>query len=372
MVTNEINSTTYTALDFAENGKYIVGIGGPPDYNLVYWLWEKTRLIGTAIIGHEVCQIKISPSDSNRIALCAPGIIKVYKFEENQLQLEPKSLAKVNEFFEFISIAWVNETRMLLGTAKGQIIVWEDGNLVRDIMDPSMSLSLHTMKNFKKEGDRLSPIENIVIHPTGFICSYGPGTLKNFEITSTGYLFHKDMKIFIEDKTLQYGILDEQKILDVTLSPAGDVVAVVTDKMQIFSAKLRDLRKSKDEYYKMKPLFYFLHSSGITGADVCVRKPLVVTCAGDRAIRIWNFYNRDCEIWKKFAEEPHSVAIHPSGLYLLVGFTDKLKMMHILNDDLKTVRELAIRGCREVRFSHGGHLFAAANGAIIQVQFLSK
>lgn len=368
LVTNEINSATYTAVDFSDNGKYIVGVGGPPDYNLVYWLWEKTKLLGTLIIGHEIRQIKISPKDSNRIAMCAPGIIKVFKLEENQFKLEQKSLAKVNEFFEFVSLAWVNEFRMLLGTAKGQVILWEDGNLIRNIMDPGTSLSLHTLKISKKLSETAIPIDKIVIHPSGFICTYGAGMLKNYETSTDGYVFHKDIKIMIEDKSLEYGILDEQQVLDVALSPARDVVAVVTDKRQIFSAKLRELRKTKDEYYKMKPLFYFLHSSAVTGADICVRKPLVVTCASDRTIRIWNFYNRDCEIWKKFVEEPHSVAIHPNGLYLLVGFTDKLKMMHILNDDLKTVRELPIRGCREVKFCYGGHLFAAANGAIIQVR----
>jgi hypothetical protein len=29
-----------------------------------------------------------------------------------------------------------------------------------------------------------------------------------------------------------------------------------------------------------------------------------------------------------------------------VGFSDKLRLMAVLMDDLKTVKELAIRGCR--------------------------
>ena len=181
------------------------------------------------------------------------------------------------------------------------------------------------------------------------------------------YTHQKDLRILIEDKALEYGILDEQRILDMTISPSGETVAVATDKRQIFSVKLREIKRSKDDYYKMKPLCYLLHNNPVHAIDISVRKPLIVTCAADRTIRIWNFYNRDCEIWKKFPEEPHSVAIHPSGFYLLAGFTDKLKMMHILNDDIRTVRELPIRGCREVKFSYGGHLFAAANGSIIQV-----
>jgi cilia- and flagella-associated protein 57 len=223
-------------------------------------------------------------------------------------------------------------------------------------------------QEFQKK-DSPTTIDSILIHPNGFLCNGGAGTLQNFEYAPSGggYRLQKEMKILIEDRTLEYGILDQQQILDISLSPAGDVIAVATDKRQIFSANLKDLKRCKEDYYKMKPLFYFDHCTSVHGVDICVRKPLIVTCAADRTIRVWNFYNRDCEIWKKFPEEPHSVAIHPNGLYLLSGFTDKLKMMHILNDDIKTVRDLPIRGCREVKFSHGGHLFAAANGAIIQV-----
>ena len=41
-----------------------------------------------------------------------------------------------------------------------------------------------------------------------------------------------------------------------------------------------------------------------------------------------------------FKEEPHSIAIHPSGLYVLVGFTDKLRLLSLLMDDMRLVREL--------------------------------
>jgi cilia- and flagella-associated protein 57 len=160
-------------------------------------------------------------------------------------------------------------------------------------------------------------IDSILVHPHGFVCTGGPGTLKNFEFAPSGegYILQKDMKILIEDRALEYGILDEQQILDMSLNPTGDVIAVATDKRQIFSAKRKDLKRCKEDHYKMKPLFYFDHCSCVHGVDICVRKPLVATCAADRTIRIWDFYNRDCEMWKKFPEEPHSMAIHPNGLY---------------------------------------------------------
>ena len=54
------------------------------------------------------------------------------------------------------------------------------------------------------------------------------------------------------------------------------------------------------------------------------------------------------ELYKEFAEEAYSVALHPSGLYILVGFNDKLRLMNLLIDDIRTFKEFGIRGCREV------------------------
>jgi WD40 repeat protein len=84
--------------------------------------------------------------------------------------------------------------------------------------------------------------------------------------------------------------------------------------------------------------------------DVCIRKPLVVTCGMDKSIRIWNYMENTNELTKFFPEESLSVSIHPSGLYLLAGFSDKLRLMNLLIDDIRVFREFPIRGCREVTY----------------------
>ncbi|MEW5319195.1 MAG: hypothetical protein WDW38_010360 [Sanguina aurantia] len=109
------------------------------------------------------------------------------------------------------------------------------------------------------------------------------------------------------------------------------------------------------------------HSAAVTGLDICVRKPLIVSCSSDRTVRLWNYQERTCELTKAFADDIHAVAMHPNGLQVLVGFADKLRLMSVLMDDLKLVRELAIKGCRECCFSSGGQYFAAVNGTTISI-----
>jgi len=108
-------------------------------------------------------------------------------------------------------------------------------------------------------------------------------------------------------------------------------------------------------------------SAAVTGMDMCVSKPLAVTCGLDRTVRVWNFQSNTCEALRTFTEEAHSVAFHPSGTMLLVGFSDKLRLFSLLMDDMRLVRELAVKNCRECRFAHGGQYFAAANGNTVQV-----
>lgn len=50
--------------------------------------------------------------------------------------------------------------------------------------------------------------------------------------------------------------------------------------------------------------------------------------------------DRTCELTKTFNDELHSVAIHPSGLLLLLGLADKLRLMTVLMEDLKQVGAL--------------------------------
>lgn len=56
-----------------------------------------------------------------------------------------------------------------------------------------------------------------------------------------------------------------------------------------------------------------------------------------------------------------------SGLFAIVGFSDKLRFMVVLIDDFEVMREFPIRNCKQAKFSSNGHLFAAVNGQVIQV-----
>ena len=65
------------------------------------------------------------------------------------------------------------------------------------------------------------------------------------------------------------------------------------------------------------------------------------------------FPSSSLDLYKEFHEEAYSIALHPSGLFVLVGFSEKLRLMNLLIDDIRPFKEFMIRGCREV--SSMGH-----------------
>lgn len=45
----------------------------------------------------------------------------------------------------------------------------------------------------------------------------------------------------------------------------------------------------------------------------------------DKALRVWNFQDKSSELISFFDDAPLAVSLHPSGLYLLVSFGEKVK-----------------------------------------------
>jgi WD40 repeat protein len=87
---------------------------------------------------------------------------------------------------------------------------------------------------------------------------------------------------------------------------------------------------------------------------------LIVTCSKDKTIKIWNYVSKTLEISYTVSEEALAVAFHPSGFHLVVALSDKIQMMNVLSKQLVNYKSIPVKQCHEVRFSHGGHLFAAA------------
>ena len=157
------------------------------------------------------------------------------------------------------------------------------------------------------------------------------------------------------------------RVRSITLSPSEETLVCAMENNQMYLVDLADCDILKEEEMVFELLSNPFHSKAVTGIDACVKKPLVATCSADKTVRVWNYLDMSLELEKTFVEEAFSVSFHPSGLHVLVGFADKLRLCNLLVNDVSAYKEFAVKACRECRFSNGGQLFAAVNGSVVQV-----
>jgi len=108
-----------------------------------------------------------------------------------------------------------------------------------------------------------------------------------------------------------------------------------TQTNSIYSLNIKNENQLSIDEGLFEPITEPFHFGSINAMDIAVRKPLIVTCGTDRSIRIWNFEDMKLECCKFYPEEAISVSIHPSGFHIVVGFSDKVKLLNIgINNQL--------------------------------------
>ncbi|KAK1931919.1 Cilia- and flagella-associated protein 57 [Phytophthora citrophthora] len=344
---------------FSGDSKYCVTQGGAPDWILSLWLWEKTKLLACVKAstpqGNAVHQADFSPIDPMTICVSGNGLLKFFRFLDGQLRLQATPLKR--EPAHFLRHAWVSDDRVVASADSGELWLFEQFEF-RQILTPATTGTT---------GDG-SFMNSLLGYSKGFVCGGSGGCVRIYDRSDDGGSreYYKKAKTFrIEG--------DASTIKDLAISPSEDLLVCSLENNQLYALTLSSTDILKEDAMNFELVSTAFHapsgngSCHITGLDTCIRKPLVVTCALDRSVRVWNYLDKSTDILKFFREDALCVAFHPSGLHVAVGFTDKLRMLNVLMDDIRSCREFAIKGCREVRFSNGGQFFAAANNNVVHV-----
>ena len=330
----------FVALAFSLDSKYLAAQSGGPEYLLNYYAWEKGKAIATipsAPTGYngKIRQISINPCDATEICVVGDSVFKIFRYAEGVL----RSIRTSCPVKDFRSHAWTQNNALVLGASDGLIYLMIDGNLIQELtFGPGQS------------------VESIVPLAKGFVAGGQQGLITIYdqlysEVRKDGYELKRKINFPDSDMNIQSMVAS---------SSQGDIL-IESSKNQIFKMSLEppeanrkvfldqnDTYHLKDEEAKFEPITHSFHFGSVKGMDICGRKPLLVTCGSDKSIRIWNYISGLCEQIKFFPEEVSSIALHPSGLYILAGFSDKLRLMNVLMDDIRPFREFPIRSCQEV------------------------
>ncbi|XP_039971838.1 cilia- and flagella-associated protein 57 isoform X1 [Xiphias gladius] len=366
----------FVCVAFSPDSKYLIGQTGGPEWMLIFWLWEKQKVLASVTTSDSkkpVTQISFNPYNNIQLCVSGSGVFKLFRYSEGTLK--QSSFPKV-ETINFLCHTWLTVEQVIAGTDTGRLLVFESGDLRREINTTSKAVpgqsdrQVETRKVKNTDMDEaltVSRITAILSYSKGFMCSMGPGTVCLFEKTEDSYRRSREIQIPPDPYSNEMSPAESQEIDTMCISPAEETLAISTDQGQLYSVSLSSVDINKEEKLHFEFLSQSFHSKSITGLSICLRKPLAATSSLDHSVRIWNYETKVLELYKEFQEEAYSVALHPTGLFILVGFSDKLRLMNLVIDDIRTFKEFTLRGCRECAFSHGGHMFAAVNGNVIHI-----
>eukprot|EP01012_Entosiphon_sulcatum_P014150 TRINITY_DN1923_c0_g1_i1.p1 TRINITY_DN1923_c0_g1~~TRINITY_DN1923_c0_g1_i1.p1 ORF type:complete len:1205 (+),score=349.53 TRINITY_DN1923_c0_g1_i1:90-3704(+) len=359
----DLASREFVCLAFSSDGRHLATQGGYPEWNLVYWNWERSKALSMVQVAPEkqgaqdkqlITQCSINPRDPQHICVTGNGLFKFFRYSDGQLKLAPGGLGK-RDPQNFLCHVWLPpDDRIVVSTDNGDLLLIENSEFKCTLpLSPSDTLSIDT----------------IVAYSKGFICGGDMGLVSIFEKSDDKELYRKVKTMKVDQrKEAETGIEnDSMKIKSFSLTQQEEYLALCTSNNQLFVLNLSNADFSKAEDAIFEPLAQQFHSAPITGLSTCIRKPLVATCSKDKTIRIWNYIDHTLEIIKSFPTEANSIAMHPSGLHVLVGFSDKLRFMNLYGDDIREFKSFPIRACPECKFSNGGQYFAAVHGNIIHI-----
>lgn len=289
-----------------------------------------------------------SPTDASVACVSGKDNIKFFRISDREV----RSLQETNlEGHNFTSHVWlrVPEDHLVAGTDTGDLLLFRSGEYVCHL---------------SCAGSR--PVHSLLPLAQGFIA----GSI-DAHFTLFNYVRDEDdissnyANAFSADRSWSTD-LASGAVVSMAISPNEELICAVTSDNQMLTIPAVSPNTISGELVRHLTCS-FPSQKSITGMDICYRKPLIITTSKDNSLRIWNFQMLDLELNKNFPEEMLCCAIHPSGLHAAVGFADKLRVFHILVDDLRPCLELSIKNCRECRFSNGGNMLAAANGNTIHV-----
>jgi len=361
----DLNSREYVSLAFSSiDGRHLATQGGYPDWNLVYWNWERSKALSMVSVAPDkqsngqdkslINQCSINPRDPQHICVSGNGIFKFFRYADGQLKQAPGGMGK-RDPQNFLSHIWLPpDDRIVVSSDNGDLLLVENSEFKCVLpLSPSDGLSIDSMISYSK----------------GFICGGDMSLVSIFEKSDDKELYRKMKTMKVDHrKDSETGIeSDTMKIKSFALSQQEEYLCLTSSNNQIFLLNLSNADFSKADDAIFEPLAQPFHSAAVSGLDTCIRKPLVATCSKDKTIRIWNYIDHSVEIIKTFPTEGNSIAMHPSGLHILVGFSDKLRFMNLYGDDIREFKNFPIRSCPECKFSNGGQYFAAVHGNIIHI-----
>ena len=354
------------SMSFAQDNKVLVLSGGPhPDASFVVLVdVEKGKIMYDVQVPSLASRVSFSPLDNRQrqFLVSGQGMFRLYKGDQ-----KPQALPLFHDLPEtgvnFTDHHWIQPP-------DGTVVATTASNGIFVLNCESMCCGLHIEEPFDEKGVEAQCVR---CFSQGFVVGGSHGFISLFEKVDTGMDSTQNVTTgrvseYTLARTLFVGRRSTIYCLDISESEETMCLSFKNSDVGLLPMSVLFVAKDKKEVTADVVASGF-HCGPVTGLDIAMQRPIVASCCRkDASVRIWNYQTKQCELARVFlGDEPMTVALHPLGYYLAIGFADKFRVFHILMSELQLFREFSIRGVRVLKFSHGGHFLAAANGKLVLI-----
>lgn len=327
-----------------------------------------------------IVEAQFSSRDEDVVsAICTSGVFKLYRAQGKILK--PFVVKALNELQKdvgrrAVAHVWLDDDdgHVAIGTDANSVIILNGETIVCTVRVGARLPGAMAMKAFgggfivAGNGGEIIFVEKVARRDgsNAYEVSKRLNLMRNGEDTATMRLL-SDSSASLADQSASEPSDDSIVAMDV--SPSKENLLCCLRSGSVFSVSLSHIQILQADEMEFRRVLSDSHQDGVAGLDVCPSRQIMVTVgSNERVIKVWNLKTNACEISEVFLDSPLSVSVHPSGWIIAVGFYDKLRIIHVLRDELRVVKEFNLKTCRLVRFARGGHMFCAASGSVIHVK----
>ena len=158
VTSGEYVSQEFVSMAFAPGTKernYLITLCGPPDWNLIYWQWDKPRCIHYQNLGkkHTIYQCSFHPTDENSIVVTGNSTFKFYKLQDGILKAHKSQIEKKEQHISmhYTCHLWI-EGRLLVCTDQGEILLLDSSGEYKMLLDqsPQDGSAIHCITQISK------------------------------------------------------------------------------------------------------------------------------------------------------------------------------------------------------------------------------
>jgi len=288
---SEVQSRRYESMCFSADNKLLLTLSGGPDYSLVAWQWEKSKMVASIKCGQDnqgslptngsLYQCSCSPLERSVGLVTGDGVCAFYRVtNEGEFRRLP-TLAPASTEESYLCHAWLPEDRVVVGTASGNLILLETGNFAGVLAcSPANGVRINC----------------IVTHSTGFVIGCDNGQILLFDKSDTEgtqFSLMKTLSVLIEgvnqDNDGKEGkgtnagknksvdpVVAGCRVMNLTLSPSEDELVVTTSDHRMLKMNFTGLESLKEHGTGWAMLKWWLC---LGGAGSLLYSPVSFSCS---------------------------------------------------------------------------------------------